>query len=79
MDKFDKLLVRVGMPPHLKGYRCTKEALRLLQENKWTVGKSPHSGVSGHHGRLSVLRKRGHYEAGLIRIWETGYRGTAGE
>lgn len=33
MDKFDKLLVRVGMPPHLKGYRCTKEALRLLQEN----------------------------------------------
>lgn len=33
MDKFEKLLVRVGMPPHLKGYRCTKEALRLLQEN----------------------------------------------
>lgn len=33
MDKFDKLLVRVGMPAHIRGYRCAKAALQLLEEN----------------------------------------------
>lgn len=34
MDKFDKLLLRVGMPAHVKGYRYTKAALKLLEEDQ---------------------------------------------
>lgn len=31
MDKFDRLLMQVGMPAHVKGYRYTKAALKLLE------------------------------------------------
>lgn len=33
MDKYDKLLLRVGIPAHVKGYRYTKAALKLLEED----------------------------------------------
>lgn len=33
MDKIDKLLLKVGMPADVKGYRYTKSALRLLKED----------------------------------------------
>lgn len=33
MDKMDHLLMRVGVPPCVKGYRYTRVALRLIKKN----------------------------------------------